>query len=478
MNLKRALQISCQLIIIFSLFTFGCGDKANEKDEDKTTTLDIIKQRNKLIALTDYNSINYFIYRGTTMGFQYELLHELAKHMGVDIEIKVLEELEEGFTKLSNRSCDIIALNLTITKARNKRVLFTEPILQTHQVLVQKKPANWHSLTKKEINLKVIRNQLNLAKKTVFVQVNSSHAERLKNLSEEIGNAINIKEVPMTVEELIKLVAEGKIDYTVCDENVAKVNQTYYPNIDIQTAISFPQYIAWAVGYDSEELQQAINTWLVKFKKSLKYQLIYNKYFKNKKSIIRMKSDYYSISSGKISPYDDIIKRYSDLIGWDWRLLTAMIYQESRFNPNVRSWAGAFGLAQLMPATASRYNVTFNSSVEAQLRASFRFLRYLDSKLKNRIKDPEERKKFVLASYNVGLGHVMDARRLARKYGKDPTIWDEHVAFFILNKSKPAFYKDPVVRYGYCRGEEPFNYVKDILDRFEHYKNIVKSVEN
>ncbi len=464
----------CILFLFSIVLLTACGRKQDKNKNHLPSHLQEVIERGKLRAVTDYNSINYFIYRGTPMGYQYELLKELADHLGVELELKVADGLEDSFKMLENGKTDLLAFNLTITKERSERVDFTVPIIQTHQVLVQQKPENWRKLTKEEMNIGIIRNQLNLAGETIYVQENSSHAQRLKNLSEEIGNRINIIEVPMVVEELIKLVAKGNIEYTICDENVAKVNKTYYPNIDVQTAISFPQHIAWAVDKNSNELLNIVNHWLLDFKKTLKYKLIYNKYFKNRKSVIRVKSDYYTIASGKISPYDELFKKYSKIMGWDWRLYASMIYQESRFNPNVKSWAGAFGIAQLMPETAVRYNVTIESPVTSQLWASAKFIKWLDLKLKDKVADEEERVKFILGAYNVGLGHILDARQLAKKYGKNPRIWDENVAFFLLNKSKPAFYKDPVVRYGYCRGEEPYNYVKEILKRFDHYKNIIE----
>ncbi|MCK4465604.1 MAG: transglycosylase SLT domain-containing protein, partial [Bacteroidales bacterium] len=147
--------------------------------------------------------------------------------------------------------------------------------------------------------------------------------------------------------------------------------------------------------------------------------------------------------------------------------------QESRFKPNVKSWAGAYGLMQLMPTTSRRYDITKNSSPAENIEAGVKFLKWLDNVLEDKVSDENERRKFVLGAYNVGLGHILDARELARKYGKDPNIWDYNVSDFLLKKSDPQYFRDPVVKYGYCRGEEPFNYVKEILDRYEHYRNII-----
>ena len=180
------------------------------------------------------------------------------------------------------------------------------------------------------------------------------------------------------------------------------------------------------------------------------------------------------MNSGKVSRYDEYIKKYSEEIGWDWRLLASLIYQESRFSPEVKSWAGAYGLMQLMPITAKRFGVNAKSTPEKQIEAGVEFIKWLDKRFeKQGIKDRNERTKFVLASYNVGLGHILDAQRLAKKNGKNPNVWENNVDEYVLKKSNPKFYKDPVVKYGYCRGSETYTYVYEILDRYEHYKNII-----
>jgi membrane-bound lytic murein transglycosylase F len=174
-----------------------------------------------------------------------------------------------------------------------------------------------------------------------------------------------------------------------------------------------------------------------------------------------------------ISQYDDLIKVYSKKIDWDWTLLAALIYQESKFSPTARSWAGANGLMQLVPQTAKHYGLdTIDATAEQSLQAGTSFILDLDKYWRKHIKDKQERIKFVLASYNAGLGHVLDARKLAEKYGKNPDVWYDNVDYMILQKSNPLIYNDPVVKCGYCRGQETYNYVREILGRYGHYKTI------
>jgi len=440
--------------------------------------LDAIKQRGKLVVLAENNSTSYFVYRGEPLGYDYEMLNAYAGYLGVELEMIVVNDMNSILDELNKGNADIAAANLTITAERTKMVSFTEPLLQTRQVLVQRKPDGWQKMTAQTIDKKLIRNPNELIGKAVHVRSGSSFYARLKSLSEEIGGQINIIEAAgnQDTEELIGYVAKGYITCTVADENVAMINQTYYDNLDIKTAISFPQKIAWATRQSSPKLLASLNEWLENQQTKNLQAAIFNKYYVNQRAAgERMESEFFCTNGGCISPYDHVIQQFSKKVGWDWRLLASMIYQESHFDPEAQSWAGAYGLMQLIPTTAKRFGVdSLSASPVQNIEAGTNFLIHLDKYWKDFISDSSERIKFVLASYNVGLGHVIDARSLAIKYDKDPDVWDNNVDFFLLNKSKPKYYNDDVVKYGYCRGEEPYNYVKKILKRLEHYRNVLR----
>jgi len=477
-------KITALILIISTLFIFSCNNTETQTNDEeikkiiaKPTLLDKIKKRGKLVAVTDYNSTNYFVYRGTPMGYQYELLKLLADHLDVKLVLEINNDLNSCFEGLNTGEYDIIALGLTVTKERNQLVDFTIPINQTRQVLVQRKPDKWRKMrTYDEVEQHLIRNPLQLAGKTINIQKNTTFHSRLKNLSDEIGSSIFIIEDPdKEVEELITDVVNKDIDYTICDEHIALVNEKYYPDIDVKTPISFQQNIAWAIKKGDSVFLEEINNWLAGFNKSITSRYIYNKYFKNPRSVFIAKSQYHSISGGKISRFDEEIKKHSKIIDWDWRLLASLIYQESQFRVDAKSWVGAFGLMQLMPNTANKYGVDSLSPPEDHIEAGVKFLSLLDKQFIEKIENTKQRKKFVLASYNAGIAHVYDARRLAEKNNKDPNIWDENVDYYLLNKSKPEFYRDSIVKYGYCRGEETYNFVSEIFERYEHYKNVIKN---
>jgi membrane-bound lytic murein transglycosylase F len=460
--------------MLLALLAASC--KPANKDNAVAFDLDAIRERGKLIAVTDFNSTDYFIYRGEPMGFHYELLKSFSDHIGIDLEIVTENNLDKAFDMLKTGRADLLAKGLTINASRKKEILFTEPIAETRQVLVQRKPKNWRSLFPETLENRMIRNQLDLAHKTLYVQKGSSHAERLTALSAEIGDSIYIVEVPFEAETLIKNVSDGEIDYVVCDENIALVNATYYPDIDVTTPVSFPQSLAWGVRKnDSEILIEELNSWITAYKKTGSYSLLYSKYFRNARSSTIVKSDYYTISTGKVSQYDDLIKEFSDSIKWDWRLLASLICQESRFNANVVSWAGAYGLMQIMPLTGEKFGIDITSSPKNNLKAGAMYINWLHSIFDPKVADEKERLNFILASYNAGPGHVLDAMKLAEKNGMDPQKWDGSVAVWLLKKSEPRYYNDSIVKNGYFRGTESVAFVSEILDRYEHYKNVIPS---
>lgn len=427
-----------------------------------------IKERGVLYVLLNNSSSSYFVYKGMPLGFELEILQDFAKEIGVKMEVVVQNSDEDIFELINIGKVDLIATGLVMTVQNKERIDFSEHYLEDEYVLVQRIRNKTDSL--------YINSQIDLIEKDIFVPAQSSLIERLENLSSEIGGDINIIETDYNYDELIQQVSDEQILYTVTPKRIALINNTYYPNIETQLPISFPQKVGFGVRKNHPELLNAINDWLVVYKKKQKFIGLYKKYFKNPKSYYaRFRSDYFSVVGNKISPYDDLLKKYAADIEWDWRLLAAVMYRESKFNDSAQSWAGATGLMQLMPETAYRFGLdsTNINDPESNIRAAVKYIKSL-SKMWAKMDNKEERAKFILASYNVGAGHVLDAVNLAKKYNKDHENWEE-VGYFLKNKSQPKYYLDPVVKNGYCRGLEPFLYVQDVLEIYGHYVQLVKN---
>ncbi len=331
-----------------------------------------IRADGKIKALINYSATSYFIYRGQPMGFEYELLNQYAKSQGVELEVIPIKNMDSIFIHLNHGVGDVVAANLTVTLDRKKQVDFSSPILFTKQVLVQRKPENWKKISKKSLKDSLVNSPLELGGKTVFVRRESSFYERLNSLSKEIGEKIKIQVVPgeISMEQLIEQVAQGTIDYTVADKNIALVNEWQYPNIDASVEVSNEQQIAFALRKNSDSLTVSINNWLKAYQKTVAFKLLYKKYYDNRSQHAkRINDESFTLSSGQLTPYDETLKKYAPQIPWDWELMAALIYQESRFNNSALGWGNSFGVMQFMPVTGAKYGVDSTSSARENIKA-------------------------------------------------------------------------------------------------------------
>ena len=474
---KFLFQVSV-VLIGFSLVLNSCNSSTRDpKVEDVVfdtvhhRTWNEIVEEGTLRAITVYNGTGYFLYKGRPMGYEYDLLKRLAARYELKLDIVLAENIDSLIPMLNRGEGDLVAYGVAITQDRQDQALFTEPLYLSHQVLVQRKPDNYRRMSYHNVQDELILDPTELIGDTVSVRAESAYMERLIHLKREIGGEIFVDTVPgnTPTEKIIKQVADGERKYTISDNNIASINAAFYPILDVNTRMSLSQRIAWMVHLDNLQLRDSINLWLDEMKDKTEYYYIYNKYFKHKRSYrARVKSEFYSLNNERISQYDDIIQRYAENIGWDWRLLASVIYQESQFNPVSESWADALGLMQLMPETAERLNVMDRANPEESVRGGTKYLGMLMGKL-SYIPDSIERVKMALASYNCGFGHVLDARRLAEANGDDPNVWTDNVEKAILELSYPENYNAEGIRYGYVRGIEPVTYVEQIFERYAHY---------
>ena len=437
--------------------------------------LEDIRKEGVLRVLIIYSSTSYFLYKGEPMGFEYELLERLAEHLDLDLKLIISTNLDTQFEVLNRGDVDLIAHGMTITNQRKWEVDFTEYLYLTRQVLVQKQPDNYLKMKWSTLQKQLIHDPIELINDTVSIRKNSAYYERMMSLSNEIGGTIFIDTLDsgLSTDEIINKVVDGEIKYTIADENLAKINASYHPILKIDVPVSFSQRIAWVTRKKSPEFRKVINKWILAERSQADYNVIYNKYFKNKRTFRkRTRSDFYSLNNNQISEYDNLIKKYAKAIGWDWRLLASQIYQESMFNPKSMSWVGAKGLMQLMPATGKSYGIKNLENPEQNIRGGTAYLAWLYKSFSD-IPDSLTRIKFMMAAYNCGYGHMNDAQRLAKHNGLDPTLWSDNVEKMILALSYPKNFNKPMIKYGYVRGMEPVNYVNEIFDRYEHYKQFI-----
>ena len=451
------------LLLVWALLgTLSCshGNKSAEVQHRLPDTLTVG---------TLYSPTGFFILKGDTMGYDYDRICDFARSRGIALRFKVARSMPALIDMLKKRSVDVLACEIPVTAEYKSRVLHCGAVNETYQVLVQHSgPGVIHDVTQ-------------LIGSDVYVEEGSKYESRLRNLDNEVGGGINIHTVEGEAAlptELIQRVSRREIPFTIVDSDIAQMNLTYYDSINIQLRVGFEQRSSWAVSRRDQWLADSINEWAASLdaqeysKQALKHYFEMNRGPKPDS----VKVDTLAVTPpGGISPYDQVFKQYAKEMGWDWRLLAAIAYSESGFDPNATSWMGARGLMQVMPRTAQSFGVAESDlgNPEVSVRVASKILKELDGIMRSRT-GAADRIKFVLAAYNAGSGHVTDAIALARKYELDPRVWSENVEQAMLWKMDPEYYNDSVCTNGYCRGTEPVDYVIKVLNCYENYKKNYK----
>lgn len=454
--------------------------------------LEDIRKRDTLIVLAPYNSTTYFLYRGEAMGYEYELLRDFAKDAGVELRVVLVQDRDSMFNMLREGKGDIAAARLISLPEDSTRVAYTRELYRSEPVIVQQKgpvskavaalPHAVDTILKTgpaerapglQARVRLVTRPGDLISKRIDLPRQSPYKQTLLEIEDSVSGDIQVVEIDASDDKLVREVSKGNIQYTVAEGNVADLQQSYYKNLLVRPVIGASKKVAWAVRPNAPILLGELNRWIGDEKTGPLFNRLYRKYFTDRRGYEeRVESRYLTSETGTLSAYDKLLKQHAAALGWDWRLLGSQMYQESRFKPNARSWAGATGLLQLMPATGRQFGVRNPNDPEQNVAGAVRFLQWLTRYWTPRITDPEERLKFILASYNTGAGHVEDAQRLAEANHDNPKRWAD-VSYWLLQKSKREVYTNPVVKYGFSRGIEPVTYVAIILDRFAHYKQFV-----
>ncbi len=467
--------------------------------------LDQIVERDTIVALTSYNPTSYFVYRGEAFGYEYELLKDFAEQADVVVTMRVVPR-DSLLYFLNLGLGDVVAARLFPTESDTSQFAYTRPLYETPPTVVQatgpldtSDPAVDSIRAPEASDLQAsnrardqrqasgdagrgsiriggarIQTPGDLAGEQVFLPEDHAYIDRLVEIENRITGDIEVVEVDTVSEALIRQVARGGIDLTIAPQNIAQLEASYFENLEVNPVIGPATGVVWAARRNAPQLTEALNRWILENRDSNRWASLYRKYYVDRDGFReRIESKYLTSETSVLSDFDDVFKANAATIGWDWRLLASQAYQESRFKPRARSWAGAMGLLQIMPLTAQDLGITDAYDTDQNVDGAVRYLQWLDDNYwAETIPDSLERQKFILASYNAGAGHVMDAQRLTEKYGGDKRVWAD-VAFWMLKKSDPKYYNDPVVRHGYARGLEPVHYVAIILERFEHYRQFV-----
>ena len=425
-----------------------------------TDDLDGLKNRGRLRMITRNNTLTYFIHRGMQVGYEYELLKEFASRHDLRLEIVIPDNHAKLLDYLNEGKGDIVAAAMTINEEREMEADFTLSYNDVDELVVVRSDEDG------------ISSVGDLAGRKVHVRASSSFRATLEAVADSI-EGMEIIELPddIETEDILVGIDEGIYDVTMADSNLLEVEQAYGRNLKAAFRVK-PASLGWAVRKNNPALGAALDQYIKQEKRGLFFNLMHKKYFENLRTIAKSRDSLRVDLSGKLSPYDEHVKKYSEYYGQDWRLVTAQMYQESKFDPDAVSWVGALGLMQVMPATGKQMGFTELHDPEQGIHAGVKYMDHLLNRFDPKL-PMEVRVHFALASYNAGYGHLLDARRLARELGRNPDQWFGHVEQAMLLLSKPAYYKR--ARYGFCRGGQPVHYVANIQQSYEAYVEALAS---
>lgn len=443
------------VVVVMAVYVVYNNPKAFLSSRD---ALARIIESGKIRLLTANNANSYYIYRGAAMGYEYELAHEFAKYLGVELEV-VTPGWNNLIPFLTSSRGDLIGSGMTVTKEREKVIDFSDPYMDVQQKIIHHKLVyNPDSIEK-------------LAGKRVHVRRNTSYHARLKEIQQSgVGVEIVLHD-NLPTEELIRMVAEREISFTVADSNIALLNRRYFPDMRIGLSIQEKESLAWGVEKSSTALLAKINAFFRHAEKTGELAKVYEKYYRAIEIF-----DYFDVKKfherleTRLPRYVQTIRQESIKYGFDWRLVAALVYQESHFNPKARSHTGVRGLMQVTLTTAREMEIENRLDPKQSLKAGIRYLHTMYERFDG-IEDPQQRLYFAMASYNIGYGHIRDAQQLAVAEGLDEKKWSS------MNKVLPYLMKRKYykrTRYGYARGREAMTYVARILTYYDILKRKAK----
>ncbi|MFO8005572.1 transporter substrate-binding domain-containing protein [Thioalkalivibrio sp.] len=419
-----------------------------------------LEERRRLRIMLPNSAASYYLWRGELVGFEYELARRFAEQHRMRLEVVVPPHPAVVYDWLDEGRADIAGGFLEPDAANGGGpVQFTNPWHHAQPYLISRTEAGdlagWDAV----------------AGGAVAAVRDSVLWSELETLADEHGfDLVPLPGVAGDLEEVVNSLVAGEFDYAVVEGHLLGVELARRDDIRKQFEVGSPVPHAWAVRADNAALLEALNEFFRQEHRSTFYNILYRRYFEDERRI-RSHMDGRIRGAAHLSPWDDLVRRYAEPRGFDWRLIVAQMYQESRFDPEARSSMGATGLMQLMPRTAQQVGVQNLEDPADNIRAGILYLDWVRQRLPEDL-SVADRVWFTLAAYNAGVGHVMDARRLAAQKGWDPDRWFDNVENAMLLLSQRQYFSQ--ARHGYVRGSEPVAYINNISERFKAYVQLTE----
>ncbi len=437
-------QIATNLIILSSCLLVLVTLTSCQKPQ--INRLEAIKKSGKLRIATRNSPTTYYIEKESGAGIEYELASNFAKKLNVKPVFIAYETVTDIFAALDSGLVDIAAAGLTVTEERKKYYSFAPPYQEVSSKLVFKQGQFWPR-------------DITQLKGTLHVGANTSHAGQLLQLKKEHSELRWSETDEHSQEELLHMVKDGIIDYTIADSLELDLHRRYHADLAIAFTVGPPQTLAWALNKDNDHslFSEVVNFFGEQQEGGQIAELMEHYYGHiNKFDYVGTKK-FLKAAQSTLKTYKNLFREYAEE-DLDWRLLAAMSYQESHWNPKAKSHTGVRGLMMLTQRTAKQLGVTSRIDPEQSIMGGAKYFRQLLKRIPKSIEHPDKTW-FALAAYNVGWGHVKDARKITKQQGGDPNKWVD-VKERLPLLSQKRFYKKTA--FGYARGQEPVNYVVNI----------------
>ncbi len=419
-----------------------------------------LQARRTLRILLPNAAASYFLWRGELVGFEYEFARRFAEEHRMRLEVVVPPHPDVALDWLEEGRADIAGGFLEPGIIGDLHdIAFTDPWHHAQPYLVSPNTAG--ALTGWD----------DLAGSTVAAPRESVLWSEMEILSGD--HDFSLVPLPGTggdLEDVINRLVDGEFDHAVAEAHLLGVELARRDDIVRQFEVGSPVPHAWAVHTSNEALLTALNEFFRKEHRSTFYNILYRRYFEDERRI-RRQMDERVRATGQLSPWDDLVRRYAEAHDFDWRLIVAQMYHESRFDPEARSTMGAVGLMQLMPRTAEQVGVTNIKNPADNIRGGILYLDWVRQRFPEDL-PVADRVWFTLAGYNAGLGHLMDARRLAAQKGWDQDRWFDNVEKAMLLLSQRKYFSQ--ARHGYVRGSEPVAYINNISALYKAYVQLTE----
>ena len=427
------------LLLGVALIIIGCS---------QPTTLQEIREEGVLHVITRVAPSIYIEEEGGPTGYDYELAKLFAEELGVKLSVRVAGDNTEILSVLKKNYAHIGIAGLSKQTALSGNYHTVPTGIAAQSVLIYNR------------DVERPESLADLAGKTVHVVADSNHEQRLSQAQSDLPKLQWQVHPGLDAAGVLSRIESGEFRYAIISSNVLEMNQVFYPMVKEAFAIGDPRELAWFFpAAQDESLARAAEKFLAKLRVNGILAQISERFYGHldRLNYVGARTFMHHVKS-RLPKYEPLFREYAKEYKIDWRLLAAIGYQESHWRPNAVSPTGVRGLMMLTRNTASHIGINNRLDAEESIQGGAKYFRIVHEKIPERIPEPD-RSWFALASYNVGFGHLEDARRLTESAGKDPDRWMDVKEFLPLLAQKEWYTK---TRFGYARGNEPVVYVQNI----------------